>query len=153
MNRTTPRATGRLGLAIAACLALTGSTATPAIDFDLPREVGRSHTIRGTATALPRGSHVWIFVRRSDFDGFWYPQKPVSVHPTTDRWQARGIHFGEARDIGFEFDVSIAAFSDREHQQLAAYRARAMRTGDWRPIELPKMIGAPTMRTAVKVSH
>src|SRR5438128_12639884 len=62
---------------------------------DLP--VGKGMTVKGTGT-IPGGHHLWILVRRVDFDGVWWPQGEAKIDPVTKEWRV-GVTFGNKDDI------------------------------------------------------
>ena len=61
--------------------------------------------------------------------------------------------FGNAEDIGKDFDIAVVVVPDDSHAVLRDYRIRAMKTGDWRPIEMPHVLTAPILRKVRKIGN
>ena len=116
---------------------------------DLP--VGKGMTVTGTAT-IPNGYHLWVLVRRSDFDGVWWPQGEGKIDPITKQWRV-GVTFGTEDDISWDFQVAAAVFNAEGHIILDEYRKRALKTGDWKPIEIPETESPPQILKVKKISH
>lgn len=114
-------------------------------------KVGRDVWVRGTAS-IPNGHYLWVVARRVDFTPLWWPQKPAPVDPTTQTWQATAV-FGGPQDIGWDFDVGVITVNEEGHRQLMEYWKKAMSTGDWRPIEIPRVTSPPRIVKVKKVSH
>ena len=114
-------------------------------------QVGCSLAIEGTA-ALPGGQHLWVFSRRADFEGVWWPQGEGKVDPKTLRWSVQ-VTFGEAQDVGKDFDIAAVSVTESEHAKLRDYRIKAMTSGKWLPIEMPETTAPPLQRTVKKVNH
>ena len=114
-------------------------------------EVKKGMTVKGTAN-IPSGYHVWILVRRIDFEGFWWPQNEGKIDPRSHDWKVF-VTIGQEQDIGWEFDIIAIVVNEKDHIELKNYRKKAMLTGDWRPIESPSSLCSPQVRTVKKVSH
>jgi hypothetical protein len=114
-------------------------------------QVGCSLAIEGTA-ALPGGQHLWVFVRRADFEGVWWPQGEGKVDPKTLKWSVP-VTFGQQQDVGMDFDIAVVAVTESEHIKLRDYRIKAMTTDNWLPIEMPATAAPPLYRTVRKVNH
>ncbi len=115
------------------------------------QQLGAVFTVKGTAV-IPDGHHLWVFARRVDFEPFWTPQAEGRINSETGSWKV-SAHFGTANDISWDFDVAIAVFSEKEHLVLRDYRNRAMKSGHWTEIEMPKAACTPTLLTVIKTSH
>ena len=121
---------------------------------DPPRngiEVRRSYNVMGTAS-IPSGSHLWVLTRRKDFEGVWWPQNEGKVDPVNKEWKV-AVTFGITDDIGWDFDIAVIVVANSQHEILRDYRIKAMKTGDWRPIEMPSVLSAPLLLSVKKVGH
>jgi hypothetical protein len=114
-------------------------------------EVRRSYKVTGTAS-IPSGSHLWALTRREDFEGVWYPQNEGKVDPVSKTWKV-SVTFGIQDDIGWDFDIAVIVVANSQHTILRNYRTKAMKTGDWRPIEMPEVLTAPMLLRVKKVGH
>ena len=114
-------------------------------------EVRKTYVVKGTAT-VPSGSHLWVLSRREDFEGLWWPQGEGKVDLRSKAWKV-SVTFGIAEDVGWGFDIAAIVVSESSHALLRNYRINAMKTGDWRPIEMPQVLAAPVLRKVRKVSH
>jgi len=114
-------------------------------------KVGRETTVEGTAS-LPRGHYLWVLARREDFKPSWWPQREAEVNPKTHKWSATAV-FGGPQDIGWNFDVGVISVDQEGHTLLKDYLMKAMRTGDWRPIEIPPTSLPPQTLSVKKASH
>lgn len=121
------------------------------IDPRSDSKVGRETTVKGTAL-LPSGHYLWVLARRSDFKPLWWPQREAEVDPKTHKWSATAV-FGGPQDIGWDFDIGVITVNAEGHALLRDYWIKAMRTGDWRPIEIPPTSSAPQTLKVKKVSH
>jgi hypothetical protein len=113
--------------------------------------VERTYIARGTAS-IPSGTHLWVLTRREDFEGLWWPQAEAKINQENNEWKV-SVTFGIPEDIGWEFDIAIIVVTDNNHAILRDYRMRAMKTGDWRPIEMPQVLAAPILRKVIKIGH
>ena len=113
--------------------------------------VGKGIAVTGTAT-IPNGYHLWVLVRRSDFDGVWWPQGEAKIDPLTNQWRV-GVTFGNEDDVSWDFQVAAAVFNAEGHIILDEYRKRALKTGDWKPIEIPETASPPQIVKVKKISH
>ena len=107
--------------------------------------------VKGSAK-LPEGHHLWVFVRRIDFDPFWWPQNEGRVDEESGKWRVQ-VTVGAPQDVGWDFEVAVAVFQGNAHFQLREYRREAMRTGEWRPIEMPEVAIAPQIIRIKKVGN
>lgn len=120
----------------------------PARDYT---EVHQNYIVKGEAH-LPIGSHLWVLARRTDFDGYWWPQGEGKVNPHTKEWKVT-VTFGNENDVGWDFDVAVIVVSDGSHQRLKNYRSNAMESGHWPPIRMPEVLSAPKLCKFTKDSH
>ena len=114
-------------------------------------EVGLSMVIEGTAE-IPADLHLWVFARRVDFSPFWWPQNEGYIDPETGQWRVQAT-FGGPQDVGWRFDIAVAVFDYKSHIQLANYLHRAVTSGHYPPIEMPKTAAPPKMLRVMKTSH
>jgi hypothetical protein len=114
-------------------------------------EVRKGMTVKGTAS-IPSGYHLWVLARRSDFDGVWWPQGEGKIDPTTKEWKA-SVTFGEAQDIGWDFEIAAIVVDQEGHIKLREYRTKAMKENVWNPIEVPLSAATPKIRTVKKIAH
>ncbi len=105
----------------------------------------------GTAT-IPDGNHLWVLAHRVDFDDVWVPQSEARIDPKTHQYKAR-VQLGERRDIGQDFEVALITVNETEHIGLRNYRREAMKSGDWKPVDMPPTTSPPLVRKVTKVSH
>jgi hypothetical protein len=63
------------------------------------------------------------------------------------------VNFGNPDDIGWNFDLAVIVVGNSQHALLKNYRINAMKTGDWRPIEMPKLLAAPVLLMVKKTGH
>jgi hypothetical protein len=113
--------------------------------------VGRETTVKGKAE-IPRGNYLWVLARRSDFKPLWWPQREAEIDPRTKKWSATSV-FGGAQDIGWNFDIGVISVDKKGHTFLKDYWIKAMRTGNWKPIEMPQTSCPPTTIKVKKVKH
>jgi hypothetical protein len=115
------------------------------------REVGRGALVKGTAS-VPGGNHLWVLVRATPgYEEVWWPQNEGKTDPRSGQWEVY-VTFGERRDIGHDFEIAAIVVNEREHAVLKDWRKNAMRTGEYRPIEMPPTTCAPIIRRVRKVS-
>lgn len=115
------------------------------------QEVGGNITVRGTATISP-SFHLWTFARRvSPYRtlNVWWPQGEGTVDPATGKWEMPAA-LGIPEDVGFEFDVTAAVFSDAQHVRLLSDFKNAMRTNNFQPDEMPPVVCAAARVTIKK---
>lgn len=113
-------------------------------------EVRKGLTVRGTAS-IPSRYHLWILARRSDFEGVWWPQGEARIDPITKEWKA-STTFGEAQDVGSDFEIAAIVVDEQGHIKLRDYRTQAMKEGRWNPIEVPLSVVTPQIRTVKKIA-
>ncbi len=114
-------------------------------------EVGKGILVSGTAD-LPAGYHLWVFARRVNFEGLWWPQNEARINSRTGDWRVYA-NLGGEQDIGWEFDLAIAAFDEDGHIRLRNYRQKGIDTGDWPAIRMPAAAAPPKIFQVIKVSH
>jgi hypothetical protein len=114
-------------------------------------QVGKGMNVRGRAS-LPSGYHLWVLAHRADFEGVWWPQAEGKIDPKTGEWKVY-VTFGERQDIGWDFEIAAIVVAEEGHILLQNYRKEAMKTGDWKPIEVPPNASAPQIRKVKKVNH
>lgn len=114
-------------------------------------KVGRETIVKGTAE-IPRGNYLWVLARRSDFKPLWWPQREAEIDPRSHKWSATAF-FGGPQDVGRNFDIGVIAVDTEGHAFLRDYWIKAMRTGDWKPIEIPQTSFTPTTMKVKKVKH
>ena len=114
-------------------------------------EVRKTYIIKGNA-AISSGTHLWVLARRDDFEGVWWPQGEGRVDPMSGEWKVSAT-FGTQDDIGWNFDIAVIVVSEQNHIILRDYRTKAMKTNDWRPIEMPQVVVAPVLLKVKKVGH
>jgi len=114
-------------------------------------QVGKETVVKGTAV-LPAGQYLWVLSRRSDFTPFWWPQREAQVDPKTHEWSTSAF-FGGPQDKDHQFDIGVITVDANGHAILKDYWLNAMRTGDWKPIEIPTPSSPPHVIKVNKVSH
>jgi hypothetical protein len=114
-------------------------------------EVGLSKTVKGEAS-IPSGHHVWVLVHRVDFKGMWWPQGEGVIDPKTKEWKVQ-VTFGEAVDVGRDFEIAAIAVNNQEHICIRDCWETAMTTNNWTPIKMPPTVGAPKIVKVKKTSH
>ncbi|MBE9580643.1 MAG: hypothetical protein IMF18_03385 [Proteobacteria bacterium] len=114
-------------------------------------EVGTELTVKGTAS-IPLGNYLWVLARRVDFEPLWWPQREAKIDPKTHKWSATAT-FGLPRDINWDFDIGVITVDANGHQELMDYWIEAMKTGDWRPIQIPATTSPPRIIRVKKVRH
>lgn len=118
------------------------------------REVGGNITIRGTAT-IPPGLHLWTFARRvSPYRtlNVWWPQGEGTVDPATGKWEMPAA-LGIPEDVGFEFDVTAAVFSNAQHIRLINDFKKAMKTSNFQSDDMPPVVCAAARVTVKKTKE
>lgn len=110
------------------------------------QEVASRITVEMSAT-VPDGHHLWVFARRSDFWPLWWSQGEGRLDAKIGKWSAFAT-LGVPEDVSYDFDVTAAVVVREQHLQLRDDLLKAMKSGDFRPIEMPP---AACVATAVKV--
>lgn len=118
--------------------------------------VGRETIVKGTAL-IPSGHHLWVLARRNDFEPLWWPQREAKIEipkpgARTGEWKATAV-FGGPQDIGWEFDIGVITVNEEGHAILMEYWKKAMKSGDWKPIEIPNVSSPPQILKVKKVRH
>ena len=121
---------------------------------DPPRDglpVGRGMTVTGTAS-IPSGYHLWVLCRRIDYEDVWWPQGEGKIDPVTKEWKV-AVTFGQEEDIKWDFQIAAMVFNEEGHIILQEYRKKALKTGDWKPIEIPEAATPPQILKVKKINH
>jgi hypothetical protein len=116
----------------------TGGNACSLVGLEMSRpsagaRVRTTEAVSGEIDQLPAGAHVWVLVRRHDFDPMWWPQREAP--PKDGRWTATAT-FGGPQDTGWEFDVAAILVDEQQHIELKGYWTTAMSSGHWPPIQV-----------------
>lgn len=114
-------------------------------------KVGRETIVKGIAL-IPNGNYLWVLVRRADFEPLWWPQREAKIDPNSNQWKA-AVRFGEEQDINWEFDIGAITVNAAGHRDLMDYWITAMKTGNWRPIQIPEATSPPRIIRVRKVRH
>ena len=104
--------------------------------------VGRDVPVFGSAK-LGNDQFLWVLARDKRFGTLWWPQSEVQV-PSSGKWSSTVV-LGEPRDVGNKFDVGVAVFDRAGHEEMKKYWTNAMKTGEWRPIQIPRPAAIETM--------
>lgn len=123
------------------------------IGWSRPRSserVGHGVPVQGTATLAP-GLHLWVFARHVRFrtTDVWWPQGEGVVSPDTRVWEVYAT-IGEPRDVGAEFDVTVAVFSREQHQKIASFLQQAQQKPVVPPRPMPPAVCTVAPRTVRK---
>lgn len=113
--------------------------------------VGRNVVVEGTAI-VPAGNYIWAVARHQNFEPLWWPQREVKIDSKTKKWKTT-VSLGEPHDVGWYFDIGIITVNAEGHQKLMDYWVKAMETGDWRPIQIPKTTSPPRIIRVKKTRH
>lgn len=136
---------GARPLGVAAMLALWlaawSSSGQPSMAVKVERPqpgegVGAEVAARGVAT-VPADHNLWLLARQTPFAPLWWPQRPPTLDPSSGRWHGT-VAVGVPGDVGADFDIAVAVADAAAQSVLTEYLSSAMRSNDWRPIELPK---------------
>ena len=91
----------------------------------LPRGANQSPR-RGVESKKVRsygsGSHLWILVRRKDFDG-WWPQGAGAAVVDETRWRV-SVTYGGPQDAGREFEIAALVVGEATHELWTDWVAR-----------------------------
>jgi hypothetical protein len=77
--------------------------------------------VAGTAT-IPDGYYLWVLVHRIlpyKKQGVWWPQSDADINEKGE-WSS-WVTYGEAKDVGHEFEIAIIVVDKTEHLKLQAY--------------------------------
>jgi hypothetical protein len=110
------------------------------------QEVASRIKVEGTAS-IPDGYHLWVFARRSDFQPLWWSQGEGTVDAKTGKWSAFAT-LGVPEDVSYDFDLTVAIVVREQYLQLRDNLLKAMKSGEFRPTEIP---AAACVAGAVKV--
>jgi len=114
-------------------------------------KVGRETIVKGIAS-IPNGNYLWVLARRADFKPLWWPQREAKIDPNSNQWKV-AVRFGEVQDINWEFDIGVITVNAAGHRELMNYWITAMKTGNWRPIQIPETTSPPRIIRVRKVRH
>jgi hypothetical protein len=103
--------------------------------------VDREYDVTGTAQ-IPSGQYLWVLCHRKGLPQ-WWPQNSATIDPITNKWLVT-VNFGEAKDIGKDFEIIVIAVDQQEHARLNNKIGL--------PIQLPNSKYSYT-RVVRKVSH
>ena len=107
------------------------------VKISTPREgdaVGAAGQVEGSAE-LPADSHLWILVRRKDFDG-WWPQGGAAAAVIGTRWSV-SVTYGGPQDAGHEFEIAALAVGPATHDLWTGWIRQVSETGRFPPVRLP----------------
>jgi Methyltransferase domain len=96
--------------------------------------VAQTGVAEGSAV-LPEGSHLWILVRRKDFDG-WWPQGNGAVAMNGTQWRS-SVTYGGPQDANHNFEIAAVAVGPPTHDLWTDWVARVKATGKFPPVQLP----------------
>ena len=96
--------------------------------------VAADGTVEGSVV-LPRGSYLWVLVRRKDFDG-WWPQGAGAVSVNRNQWRVP-VTYGGPEDAGYEFEIAALVVGQPTHELWMDWVARVQETGLFPPVQLP----------------
>ena len=108
-----------------------------AVDILAPQRgasVGGAGTVEGSVV-LPADSHLWVLVRRKDFDG-WWPQNKGAVSVARTRWKV-SVSYGGPQDAGCDFEIAALVVGPATHELWIDWVARVQETGLFPPVQLP----------------
>ena len=112
-------------------------------------EVGATLTVEGRSRANP-GKHLWLFAHRKGL-AVWWPQIGEILLDADGSW-IQSAFLGQARDVGFDFEIRAIWVDAGTHNQLTSYLAHGAQTGSYPGMALPA--GSPSAQITVeKVSH
>lgn len=87
------------------------------------------------SVVLPADSHLWVLVRRKDFDG-WWPQNKGAVSVARTRWKV-SVSYGGPQDAGCDFEIAALVVGPPTHELWIDWVARVQETGLFPPVQLP----------------
>jgi len=143
-----------IGIFLVAVLLSPAGNGYAQIRITAPKDgstVSRETIVTGTAS-IPKGHHLWILARRNDFEPLWWPQREAKIDDKTGEWRAT-VAFGGPQDIGWEFNIGVITVNNAGHTILMNYWKKAMKSGDWRLVEIPKVSSPPKILKVTKMSH
>jgi hypothetical protein len=95
---------------------------------------------------------LWVLIRRVDFEPFWWPQREAKIDSNTQQWQTTAV-FGGPQDVNWNFDVGVINVDANGHRQLMESWTKAMKSGDWKPEQIPPTMSPPKVVKVKKVRH
>lgn len=96
--------------------------------------VAETGMVKGSV-ALAADSHLWVLVRRKDFDG-WWPQGGGAAAVERTQWSVP-VTYGGAQDAGFDFEIAALVVAPSTHELWTDWVARVKETGRFPPVPLP----------------
>jgi hypothetical protein len=108
-----------------------------AVDILAPHRgasVAGSGVVEGSVD-LPADAHLWILVRRQDFDG-WWPQGKGAVPVDGIRWKVP-VSYGGDQDAGCDFEIAALVVGPQTHELWIDWVAQVEETGRFPPVQLP----------------
>ncbi len=87
------------------------------------------------SVVMPVDSHLWVLVRRKDFDG-WWPQGAGAVTVEESQWSVF-VTYGGPQDAGFDFEIAALVVGEATHELWTDWVARVKETGLYPPVRLP----------------
>jgi hypothetical protein len=91
--------------------------------------------VSGSAKNLPAGSHVWVFAHRRGL-GLWWPQGGGAAKVQDGKWLAF-VTYGQNRDLGSDFELTVAVLADAADADMNNWIKRAEETGQYPGVRLP----------------
>lgn len=114
----------------------TGPTGPRAkAEIEIPKDgehVEQSIIVRGRASGVPQGHHLWLFVHPVGSAG-WWPQGSEFFPPS---WIVQAT-VGGAQDVGKTFEIAIVLADEGAHSSINQYLKTAIATGDFPETPLP----------------
>lgn len=107
------------------------------------QEVESRIVVTGSASIPAGHHHLWVFARRVDFRlaALWWPQGEGTFDASNGRWSVVTT-LGGFQDVGWEFELTAAVFTQQQQQELLGYLHNSMKSGDFRPMEMPAAVCA-----------
>jgi hypothetical protein len=115
------------------------------------KQVGPEVVLEGTGTPPP-GLYLWAIARESSFQPMWWPQREATIDYKAKQWSAKVVLGGD-RDKGKTFDIGVVAVDSKGHSVLMDYWRNSMKSGDWRPIDLPAASIGPITVSVIRASN
>jgi hypothetical protein len=123
-----------------------------AVDIAAPRGgavVTGDGVVEGSAD-LSADSHLWVLVRRKDFDG-WWPQGAGAVPIDRNQWSV-SVTYGGPQDAARDFEIAALVVGRPTHDLWTDWVARVRETGLFPPVRLPSsgFLRGASYRTVTK---
>jgi len=113
-------------------------------------KVGSKIIVNGKSK-ISAGSHLWVLIHRKDLTDQWWPQNKPIIDPDGN-WKSI-CSIGEARDVGYDFEIAVASFDKNEEKQILEYHKIGKEFGQWLSIKFPKATSNIDIVVVKKVSH